>query len=183
MGTFRLAHEGTEGASDPSYVPSGVPYDWTNETGTATVTITGGTIGVTGRDNGMVNGSSRGDISTPTIPTLNDDPYNKLAWVNKTFVNIGTDDETKTIATPQITGNVYGGGENGHNASDSEVNIYDGTIGVVSGDWAIFKDSENKKDDVKTREVNNNRGGVYGAGCGQDTYKYEGKDYYNPLGG
>ena len=59
----------------------------------------------------MVNGSSRGDISTPTIPTLNDDPYNKLAWVNKTFVNIGTDDETKTIATPQITGNVYGGGE------------------------------------------------------------------------
>ena len=190
VGTFRLAHEGTEGASDPSYIPSGVPYDWTTGTGTATINITGGTIGITGRDNGMVNGSSRGDISALADPAINNDPYNKVGWVNNTVVNIGTDG-AGTYATPLITGNVYGGGENGHNRANSEVNIYSGTVGVVSGYWATIKDGEGNVIDTKTREVDNNRGGVYGAGCGQDTYTYKvgsgesEKKYelYNPWGG
>jgi hypothetical protein len=33
--------------------------------GTATVTITGGTIGVNGNENGIVFGSSRGDVAAP----------------------------------------------------------------------------------------------------------------------
>ena len=185
VGTFRLAREGTEGASDPAYIPSGIPYDWTANTGTATINITGGTIGISGRDNGMVNGSSRGDISTLANPAIDVDPYDKLAWVNNTIVNIGTDDGTKTNDTPKITGNIYGGGENGHNRADSRVNIYDGTIGVVSGYWATFKDGEGNDDVAKTREVNNSRGAVYGSGCGQDTYTCptDSKDYYNPKGG
>ena len=183
VGTFDLSTDGTDGNMGTYHVPSaGFPVNWTANTGTATVTITGGTIGISGRDNGMVNGSSRGDISVPTgSPAI--DPYDKVAWVNETVVNIGTDDATSTYTTPQITGNVYGGGENGHNRADSQVNIYDGTIGVVSGTWAEFKNGEGNVDATKTREVNNSRGAVYGAGCGQDTYEVGGKEYYNPWGG
>ena len=181
VGTFDLSTDGNKGTY---YVPdAGFPVNWTANTGTATVTITGGTIGISGRDNGMVNGSSRGDISAVEHPGVDVDPYDKVAWVNNTIVTIGTDDDTSTYTTPLITGNVYGGGENGHNRADSQVNIYDGTIGVVSGTWAEFKNGEGNVDATKTHEVNNSRGAVYGAGCGQDTYKVDGKDYYNPWGG
>ena len=188
VGTFDLSTDGTDGNMGTYHVPSaGFPVNWTANTGTATVTITGGTIGISGRDNGMVNGSSRGDISAVANPGVDVDPYDKVAWVNNTIVTIGTDDDTSTYTTPLITGNVYGGGENGHNRADSQVNIYDGTIGVVSGTWAEFKNGEGNVDATKTREVNNSRGAVYGAGCGQDTYtitKNEKKfEYFNPKGG
>ena len=184
VGTFRLAHidapkEGDP--ADPSYIPSGVPFDWTSG-GKATITITGGVIGISGRDNGMVFGSSRGDISAVANPGVDVDPYDKVAWINKSVVNIGTSG-AGTYATPIITGNVYGGGENGHNSTDSEVNIYSGTVGVVSGPWAIYKDNLGNDDAVKTREVNANRGAVYGGGCGQDYFTLNGKTYYNPKGG
>jgi hypothetical protein len=125
-----------------------VPSAWTSG-GKATVTVTGGTIGINGWDNGMVNGSGRGDVSA----AAGSDPYDKLAWVHDTEVTIGT-----SGAGPAIKGSVYGGGENGHNFADATVNVLGGTIGVASDDatWGSL--------DIKTR------GNVFGAGCGTDTY-------------
>ena len=153
-----------------------LPVNWAEGTGTARVTITGGTIGTNGHDSGMVNGSSRGDISSnKPASTAVSDPYDHLAWVKNTVVTIGTAGQGFDAPQPQIKGSVYGGGENGHNYGDAEVYIHSGTIGVVDtpGDtWS-------------------NRGSVYGAGCGTDTYETQsdGSDFgdtynhYNPMGG
>ena len=132
VGDFKIS----DGAGNPSYIPiAGIPYDWKytdgtvidpanpdaekTPTGTATVTITGGTIGISGRDNGLVFGSSRGGLLEPyDIPddgtTDKLDPYDRVAWVNKTVVNIGTEGSGTDYTTPLIKGSVYGGGENGH---------------------------------------------------------------------
>ena len=125
----------------------GVPSAWASG-GTATVTVNGGTIGINGWDNGMVNGSGRGEVSGPE----GSDPYDKLAWVKESFVTIG---ET---GSPAIKGSVYGGGENGHNYENATVNVKGGTIGVSISDvtWGNLNISS--------------RGNVYGAGCGTDTY-------------
>ena len=57
VGTFKLST-----GSEPTYIPyAGIPYDWTENTGKTTLNITGGIIGISGRDNGLVFGSSRGD--------------------------------------------------------------------------------------------------------------------------
>ena len=137
--------------------------------GTATVTITGGTIGINGWDNGMVNGSSRGDISTNKPTGANAfDEYDNLGWVNNSIVTIGTSGQGAVFGTPQpqIKGTVYGGGENGHNLGNASVTVHSGTIGTPNtSDW------EN--------------GNVFGSGCGTDTYD-ESTDaikYYNPMGG
>ena len=189
VGDFKISDASTV-PHKPAYIPiSGVPYGWDteadgvtpngNSTGNATITITGGVIGISGRDNGMVYGSSRGDIEAPSGSPIAVDPYDKVAWVNNSYVTIGTDGGT--YETPLITGNVYGGGENGHNSADSHVNIYSGTVGVVSGPWATIGDAAN------TRVVNNSRGGVYGAGSGQDTYTLtvneKDYEYHNPKSG
>ena len=149
---------------DPNYpgVPkvigvNDIPTEHTNS-GVARVTINGGTIGVDGHENGMVFGSSRGDIN---VPGARDD-YG--AWVNKTYVTIGTSN-----AGPDIKGSVYGSGENGHVFTDTEVAIHGGTIGVHDGTAA----------DVT-------RGNVYGGGCGEDQYDSNNDgvdDAYNPLSG
>ena len=153
-----------------------LPVNWAEGTGTARVTITGGTFGTNGHDSGMICGSSRGDISTnQPASTAVSDPYDHLAWVKNTVVTIGTAGQGFDAPQPQIKGSVYGGGENGHNYGDAEVYIHSGTIGVVDtpGDtWS-------------------NRGSVYGAGCGTDTYETQsdGSDFgdtynhYNPMGG
>ena len=117
--------------------------------GRATVTITGGQIGINGWDNGMVSGSGRGDVSKPVNGV---DPYDRLAWAKETFVTIGEAGEDG----PAIMGSVYGGGENGHNLGNSTVDIYSGTIGYPDFDPATH-DYEN--------------GNVYGSGCGTDKYK------------
>ncbi len=161
VGTFDVA------GSQNSYVPEGVPYGWTENTGTATVTITGGTIGISGRDNGMVNGSSRGNIAKPVATTFNGktvdkDPYDKVAWINKSIVTIGT---SGASSGPTVKGSVYGGGENGHNASDAQVTVYSGKIGIFAKeDWDDFRNAEINAKALITR------GNVYGAGCGTDTY-------------
>ena len=149
---------GSVGTFTPS---TGVPSAWTSG-GKATVTVTGGTIGINGWDNGMVNGSGRGDVSA----AAGSDPYDKLAWVNNTVVTIGT-----SSAGPAIKGSVYGGGENGHNFADATVNVLGGTIGVASDDatWGSL--------DIKTR------GNVFGAGCGTDTYTESGKQRHNAMAG
>ena len=198
VGTFSLST-----GTIPDYIPfADIPYDWKytdgtvinpaepdaekTPTGTATVTITGGTIGISGRDNGMVNGSSRGGITAPSgSPKI--DPYDKLAWVNNAVVNIGTEGSGTDFSTPLIKGSVYGGGENGHNSSNATVNMYSGTIGIADSEdpWFSFTDATITKKALITR------GNIYGAGCGTDTYTIsvgEGdskKDfvYHNPKAG
>ena len=197
VGTFSLSN----GTDKPSYIPiAGVPYNWKytdgevinpasleaqkTPTGTATVTITGGTIGISGRDNGLVFGSSRGGLQKPyDIPddgtTDKLDPYDRVAWVNKSVVTIGTSGSGTTLNTPLVKGSVYGGGENGHNDESATVNVYSGTIGITDTEdpWYSFTDKNLEKD------VQLHRGNVYGAGSGSDTYTDDGKEHYNPKSG
>ena len=98
-----------------------------NTTGECRVTITGGTLGTVGRNNGMVFGASRGDIGAPGSI------YDTVAYVNKTFVTIGTSGQGTTFDNPVIHGSVYGGGENGHTVGDAEVVIHSGRVGKHSG--------------------------------------------------
>lgn len=83
--------------------------------GKATIVIDGGTIGEDGHENGMIFGSSRGDIGAPG------EIHDKLAWVYDTEV---------TVNDGQIKGSIYGGGENGHVYHDAAVNVHGGTIGI-----------------------------------------------------
>ena len=189
VGTFEVSKK-VEGVMVPAYMPvEGIPYTWTNGTGTATVNITGGTIGISGRDNGLVFGSSRGGVSKP-VGTPPIDPYLKVAWVDKAVVNIGTAKANPTdpddLTAPLIKGSVYGGGENGHNYTNATVNVYSGTIGITdkipgtntADPWWDFG-----SDDLNTK-YRANRGNVYGAGSGADTYTADdGTERYNPKTG
>ena len=176
-----------EGFEHMKFIPKGIPLEWTANTGVATVNIKGGTIGISGCDNGMVNGSSRGDVAKP-IPTIMGgpntytpkDPYDKMAWVERSIVNIG---ETGTTG-PHIKGSVYGGGENGHVFTHATVNVKSGTIGIVP------KTGETQDPwlDFGTPTINEKawitRGNVYGAGCGTDTYTGDDKkEHYNEWAG
>ena len=145
--------------------------------GVCNVTITGGTIGTTGKENGMVFGSSRGDVARPGADGK--DPNDKLAWVYDTNVTIGDASSATDVTTPLVKGSVYGSGENGHTYHDAAVNIYSGTIGISS------------KEDGDGGARYPTRGNVYGGGCGTDTYTMstgEGESgkrltYYNPKAG
>ena len=81
-------------------------------TGKATVTISGGEIGVESDDNGHVFGSSRGRAGAA---------YRELAFVKNTDVTVKDD--------AMIHGSVFGGGENGHVRQNTLVNIENGNIG------------------------------------------------------
>ena len=153
--------------------------------GKCTVTITGGTFGWNGKENGMVFGSSRGDVGAP------DGIEDKMAWVYDTEVKIGTSGSGSVFTTPNIRGSVYGGGENGHNLHNSNVYIYSGTIGIPTGEDVVVANSDNTS---TTYEAYNYpyRGNVYGGGCGTDTYWIdansnkkvdEGETHYNPIAG
>ena len=137
-------------------------------TGVANVTITGGTIGTDGHNNGMVFGSSRGDVTDPAPR----DDY--MAWVYDTHVTIGTagnDDDS----TPSIRGSVYGSGENGHTFHDTDVKMYSGTVGLTTAQSTDPEDQKGAKYPY--------RGNVYGAGCGTDTYTYNNEEHYKPMAG
>lgn len=156
--------------------------------GTTNVTITDGIIGTDGHENGMVFGSSRGDVDTPAgTPAV--DPNDKLAWVYDAKVTIGTSGAT---TGPQINGSVYGSGENGHTYHDTDVKVYSGTIGIDgTTDVTIYDLVSSGTEYVlteSTTEIFNGkpynyryRGNVYGGGCGTDTYP--GTTTYNPLAG
>ena len=170
---------GTITYGDATYVPnqaaavSNMPTAWERaaegttqvNTGTAEVYVYGGTIGTNGNENGMVFGSSRGDVGTPVNGI---DPNNRLAWVYNTKVEIGGEGKS-----PIIKGSVYGSGENGHVFTDTQVDVHNGTIGVTADD--SFGGPNYRL-----------RGNVYGGGCGEDTYPntvgttYE---HFNPLAG
>ena len=158
VGEFGYITQDVNGAPKVSGL-SGLVEGRTN-TGVATVTITGGTIGVDGHENGMVFGSSRGDINAPG------ERDDHTAWVNKTYVTIGTEGAE---TGPTIKGSIYGSGENGHVFNNTEVAIHSGTIGIHDGS-----------------DADATRGNVYGGGCGEDKYDSNNDgvdDAYNPLSG
>ena len=142
--------------------------------GVARVTITGGTIGYDGKENGMVFGSSRGDINEPGA---RDD---HCAWVYDANVIIGTaakgtpGQEGYVAATgPSIKGTVYGSGENGHVFNDAEVTINYGTIGIDDNTDPGYTVTSNGTEYAGAAYPY--RGNVYGGGCGTDKY-YENHD-------
>ena len=131
----------------------------TTGTGVANVTITGGTIGYDGKENGMVFGSSRGDINEPGAR----DDY--TAWVYDTHVTIGT---SGSQTGPQINGTVYGSGENGHVFNNTVVNVHRGTIGIADSSNPGYTVTSNGKSYSGAEYPY--RGNVYGGGCGTDKY-------------
>lgn len=141
-------------------------------TGTATVTITGGTIGYDGKDNGMVFGSSRGDVQGE------DTREDFMAWVNDACVTIGT---AGSSSGPQVCGSVYGSGENGHTLHNTAVNICGGTVGIDDSNATGYTVVSNGTTYHGAEYPS--RGNVYGGGCGTDTYTKAGKQYYNPMAG
>ena len=166
-------------ASVGTYAPDDMAQPYTKN-GLATVTITGGTIGTDGFENGMVYGSGRGLIAPPGHF------LDSLTYVAYSTVNIGTgtvDPGTGTASslfgTAKINGSVYGGGENGHVFLKTQVNIFKGTIGCTAAEYtAMSSDDKLKKFPY--------RGNVYGAGCGTDQYDSDGDgiaDTYNPGAG
>ena len=180
IGVIRRSNEGA------SYVPGrssnvlDMPTSWERKigdtginTGTAEIYITGGQIGTDGDENGMVFGSSRGDVEKPTgadaeNPLGTDvDPSDRKAWVYDTKVVIGT---SGSATGPDIKGSVYGSGENGHVFHDTDVQIHSGKIGVTESD--AFGGADYRL-----------RGNVYGGGCGEDDYKISDVKYYNPMAG
>ncbi len=155
---------------DFTYDASGMPTDLaTANTGACTVTITGGTVGSNGHENGMVFGSSRGDVAVPEgAPAV--DPNDRMAWVYSTHVTIG---DASAETSPAVKGSVYGSGENGHTFQNTVIDIKKGTVGItdtgIDGGAAYAY-----------------RGNVYGGGCGTDKYDSNSdgiQDKYNPLAG
>ncbi len=141
----------------------------TANTGACTINITGGTLGSDGKENGMVFGSSRGDVAIPEgTPAV--DPNDRMAWVYSTHVTIGN---AGAATSPDIKGSVYGSGENGHTFQNTIVDINKGIIGIT----------DTGTDGGAAYAY---RGNVYGGGCGTDKYDSDGddkKDAYNPLAG
>ena len=136
--------------------------------GNTEITITGGTIGSDGHENGMVFGSSRGDVAAPGTDGV--DPNDRMAWVYSTHVKIG---DTNVQSSPTIKGSIYGSGENGHTFQNTIVDVNKGIIGIT----------DTSVDGGATYAY---RGNVYGGGCGTDKYDSDNdgtKDKYNPLAG
>ena len=158
----------------------GVQAMHTAGTGEATVSITGGTIGSNGHENGMVFGSSRGDITNPHSRD------NYMAWVNNATVTIGTEGDGANYATPTVKGSVYGSGENGHTFGNTVVTVNSGTVGVPSAPVVVPDPSAPDDPEKATTYYGANysfRGNVYGGGCGTDTYEEDGEVKYNPEAG
>ena len=168
---------------------SNMPVSWARKTesatsyntGTATIRITGGTIGVDGHEDGMVFGSSRGDVGAPGSI------LDHQAWVYETHVIIGDSEHPGNTATPLIRGSIYGSGENGHVFTNTKVEIHGGTIGLTTAQ---------STDPVGYTGADYlYRGNVYGGGCGTDKYYASGTapeghtltdgmgDTYNALSG
>ena len=163
-------------------------YLLTPGTGTATVNITGGTLGTAGLNNGMVFGACRGDIGAPGSV------YDSIAYVNESHITIGTLGKDTVFSNPLIHGSVYGGGENGHTVGDSYVTIHSGSIGHHAEMYERAKGLDDLSNPTAAQTAELNRildslaycGNVYGGGCGTDKYidTADGnKEKYNPYAG
>ncbi len=107
---------------------NGKPTSCAEGSGTCTVTVSGGKIGVAGAkmagygkggpdDFGHVFGAGRGEMHDPNLyPNLE-----TCAYFNKTVLTIS--------GSAFLTGSAYGGSESGHVLGDTEVNISGGQIG------------------------------------------------------
>ena len=161
-----------------------IPDNWTNNTGKAEVIVESGTIGINGHENGMVFGSSRGDVAAPVAPSQGAtpvDPNDRLAWVYDTHVVIGN---STSSGGPSIKGTVYGSGENGHTFNNTLVDVNKGTIGIETDAEITY--TENGQSLTKGGAAYPYRGNVYGGGCGTDMYDSNGDgtdDTFNPLAG
>ena len=112
--------------------------------GTATINITGGTIGQnsTTDTHGLVFGGCLGKSGKD---------YSGYSFVNKSFV---------TLDGGTVYGSVFGGGENGHVFNDTDVEIKGGTVGIPL-------DKEHIADAALVDNLIY-RGNVYGGGRGID---------------
>ena len=150
------------------YDDDGVITNYTSG-GKAKITIEGGTIGTDGHENGMIFGSSRGDVGAPNSI------HDKLAWVYQTEVKIGTEGQGANTTNPAIKGSVYGSGENGHTYQNASVTIYSGKVGIT--------ETMSTDPDGEGGAKYPYRGNVYGGGCGTDTYDDNGVEKNNPKAG
>jgi len=147
---------------------TGMPTACSENTGSCTVNIKSGTFGWNGKENGMVFGSSRGDVAVPGTDGV--DPNDRMAWVYSTHVTIG---DANAATSPTIKGSVYGSGENGHTFQNTIVDIKKGIVGITDTN-------------IDGGAAYAYRGNVYGGGCGTDMYDSDGdktQDAYNPLAG
>ena len=178
VGDFTYSTEYDEEAE--AYKVSGISnlHSDHSNSGVARVSITGGTIGYDGKENGMVFGSSRGDINEPGQR----DDY--TAWVYDANVTIGD-----ANSGPAIKGSVYGSGENGHTFNNSVVTVNKGTIGIADSSDPGYKVTSNGTE--YSGAAYPYRGNVYGGGCGTDKYyevhtqeTHDGNgQLFNPLAG
>ena len=138
-------------------------YSLTNREGRSWVDITGGLIGIVNdpadsskNHYGHVYGAGRGRAG---VGIVNGNDWDKFTFVSNAVVNINY---TTIDANNYITGNVYGGGNNGHVNNSTSVTITKGKIGTNG-----------------TRGYGSLEGNVFGGGNGEDTYEaYLVKDGY-----
>ncbi len=146
-------------------------------TGICTVTITGGTFGTDGINNGIIYGGCRGLEGNLM------DIVNRMSYFNDAHVTLGTTSTLTDYNDPQIlvNGSVFGGGENGHATGSTYVTIHDGKIGNRGSMYDRIKtlDDKNEDDTITAAEkremdsllvITSNCGNVYGGGCGTDKY-------------
>ena len=146
-------------------------------TGICTVTITGGTFGTDGINNGIIYGGCRGLEGNLM------DIVNRMSYFNDAHVTLGTTSTLVNYANPQIlvNGSIFGGGENGHGVGSTYVTIHDGKIGNRGSMYDRIKTLDDKDEDgtitvAEKRELDSllviasNCGNVYGGGCGTDKY-------------
>ena len=148
---------------------SPVYSDYTGKTGRAWVDIEGGLIGIVNNPldssanlYGHVFGGGRGRAG---IGLVNGNNWDEFTYVTNTVVRVRYAETAITKAQifapaldakgyPHITGNVFGGGNNGHVNNSTKVTITRGLIGSA-GDQG-FGSAE---------------GCVFGGGCGEDKYE------------
>ena len=153
--------------ADASLVTTTHPFPYA--TGLATVTISGGQIGTDGgaaandyttyipvrearRENGYVYGSGRG-MSAGTGSGTNETLLH-LAYTTNTIVSIE--------GTANVTGSVFGGGENGHVKNDTKVYVKENSLVGTE----LTAQEHNIDDNGRGRLIY--RGNVYGGGRGID---------------
>jgi hypothetical protein len=188
VGLYDLAGDANDTNFDSSTTLGGIPIKRLSG-GTTNVTITGTPqIGINGLENGMVFGSSRGDVDKPTPVSESEgapafDINDCLAWVYDTKVTIGAAGDESS--GPDIRGSVYGSGENGHVFHDTDVKMYSGKVGIDKDEDVTYNGTLHKGAPITYKEKEykgaeyGSRGNVYGGGCGTDTYDDSGKTYYN----
>ena len=132
---------------------NGKPTSCAEGSGTCTVTVSGGKIGVAGAkmtgygkggpdDFGHVFGAGRGEMHDPNLyPNVE-----TCAFFNKTILEIK--------GTAFLTGSVYGGSESGHVLGDTDVTISGGQIGCGREATAPFDNLVWADDYVPTASVN-----------------------------